>query len=202
MFNPQSGLSVRWSEEFLVTWQLWSLTWQKAASPPLRSHSYSPSHRSRPPPPCWSLLLWGENIKWKGVLFIFFRFRLSFPWRHPLIICCCWSCSEEHPPLRGSDHNIAQGFSTGTKLSVLLKHRIYSKRNRNNGSMHLQHKCVSSSIMSWIQSCQGWEWWVKEWWTSKPVCIGKLAHWFLCQLADFNTSYDSWNSAHPPLPVH
>lgn len=53
-------------KEFLITWQLWSPTWQKAASPPLRSHSYSPSHRSRPPLPCWSLLLWGQNIKRKG----------------------------------------------------------------------------------------------------------------------------------------
>lgn len=59
-----SGLYGRtWSEEFLVTWRLWSPTWQQAASRPLRSHSYSPSHRSRPPLPCWSLLLGVEKIK-------------------------------------------------------------------------------------------------------------------------------------------
>lgn len=41
----------------LLTWQLWWRTWSAAASPPLRCHSDSPSHRSRPPLPRWTLLL-------------------------------------------------------------------------------------------------------------------------------------------------
>lgn len=72
-----------------LTSQLWWQTWPRAASPPPRSHSGSPSRQSHPPPPCWSQLLGREDtgpFRWRSEYFIYIiyiksasEFALSLP---------------------------------------------------------------------------------------------------------------------------
>lgn len=141
-----SGLYGRtWSEEFLVTWRLWSPTWRQAASRPPRSHSYSPSHRSRPPLPRWSLLLGGRRLKTGGITLTFFRL-LPFH----LNICFCWSCWGEQSQLLGSHNNKTRACWTETDLyckwSRITDQLLVLASSSRFSEQTQERKCFSSSI--------------------------------------------------------